>query len=259
MHPFYQQQDFHIRTELVEQIIFPEHLHSHAEILYVLEGENRITIGDHVYFMHRGDCAVIFPGEIHSYHSSEHNLAFLLIFDTVLSGSFQYSLKNCRSLAPHLPASSLPEDISLAVQRLSEIDLQKNLPLASAWIQVILALVFPLMKLTNETRTKSENLTYQLIHYMSEHFREPITLSSLARALHINKYYLSHTFSEKLHMSFPQYLNYLRAEYAADAIQSSQKPLAQIWEDAGFTSQRSFNRAFFESKGMSPTEYRKQF
>lgn len=207
--------------------------------------------------MQKGDCAVIFPGEIHSYQSEGYNRVFLLIFDTAVSGPFQHRLKNYHPRIPHVPAASLPEDITLAIRRLSQNDPRQNPDLASAWIQVILALTLPLMEMTKRTQPENEDLTYQLVLYMTEHFREPITLDSLARALHVNKYYLSHIFSEKLHLSLPRYLNYLRVEYAADAMQFSQKSLSRIWEDAGFSSQRSFNRAFRETKGTSPLKYQK--
>ncbi len=258
MHPFYQQQNFQIRTETVEQIVFPEHLHPHTELLYVLDGTASISVGEQIFAMGRGDCAVIFPGKVHSYHPCGFNRVFLLIFDTALCGPFQYSLNNCQPLIPCVSASCLPEDIPLAIRRLSETDPHQNPDLSAAWIQVVLALVLPFMELTKQNQPKNEDLTYQLVRYMSEHFREPVTLDSLAKSLHVNKYYLSHTFSEKLHMSFPRYLNYLRAEYAAGAIQSSQKSLSHIWEEAGFSSQRSFNRAFLEAKGMSPLAYRKK-
>ncbi|MFR6328724.1 MAG: AraC family transcriptional regulator [Eisenbergiella sp.] len=38
--------------------------------------------------------------------------------------------------------------------------------------------------------------------------------------------------------------------HAADPFH--EKPLTEIWEDAGFESQRSFNRVFHEAVGMSP-------
>ena len=68
--------------------------------------------------------------------------------------------------------------------------------------------------------------------------------------------YLSHTFSARLQMSFREYLNRIRLEYAMQLIRTTGKPLTEIWEDAGFESQRSFNRVFRDAAGMTPKEYR---
>lgn len=101
-------------------------------------------------------------------------------------------------------------------------------------------------------------MIYQAVRYLTTHFHEPVTLDTLADALHVNKYYLSHTFSSKLQMSFPKYVNCLRLEEAVTLMRLSDKPLELIWEEAGFTSQRSFNRIFLEWYGMSPSKYRKE-
>ena len=72
-----------------------------------------------------------------------------------------------------------------------------------------------------------------------------------------NKYYLSSIFSGRLHMNFRQYLNHFRVEYASRLMKESHLPLTHIWAEAGFNSQRSFNRAFSDIMGMSPLEYRR--
>lgn len=258
MHPFYESQQGKLRSIISTNLSFPEHLHAHAELLYIPEGETHITIDHQNYDMHAGDCALIFPGQLHSYHPSCPHLVYLLIFDTSLTGAFQYSLQNFRPASPHLSASAVPDDVRLAIERLIHLNISENPALGSAWIQVLLALLFPTLDPQKIKQSECEQLTYRLIHYMNEHFREPLTLDSLSKALHVNKYYLSHTFSQKLHTSFPQYLNYLRLEYAAESMCSSSEPLSRIWEDAGFSSQSSFNRTFREYYGISPLRYRKE-
>ena len=257
MSPFYEQQKGKLHIEISRNLSFPEHLHSHTEFLYMLEGETELSVGETVYPMHQGDCAIIFPGKVHGYHSVSDNRIWLLVFDTSLTASFQYILQKYFPVCPFLPAGTISPDVLLAIDRLYCTDMEKNSALGSAWIQIILAHTVPRLELTEKKQPESENLTYQLIHYMAEHFQEPLSLDSLAKALHVNKYYLSHIFSEKLHMSFPRYLNHLRIEYVCSTMKDSGKSLTSIWEEAGFSSQRSFNRAFQELKGMSPLAYRK--
>lgn len=257
MNPFYEQQKQNLRISILNTLSFPEHLHAHTEFLYIQEGRTRVSVGSASYEMKEGDCALVFPGQVHSYHAFEPNRVWLLIFDTGITASFQYLLQKFHPACPYLPAECVEPDVTLAIDRLNNINMAENPALAASWIQIILGNILPRLELIEKKQPENEDLTYQLIHYMAEHFQEELSLDSLAKALHVNKYYLSHIFSEKLHISFPQYLGHLRVDYACNAMQFSEKSLTAIWSDAGFTSQRSFNRIFREIKGMSPLAYRK--
>lgn len=260
MNPFYEQRKGNLQVGMSYNITFPEHLHDHVEMLYVLEGTIEVSVHGERNTMHQGDCVVIFPNQIHSYLSSLPNQTLILIFDASLAGPFLQSLQKYSPSRPFLPADGLPPDVPLALNRLNDLSKGESLnaALGSAWIQVILASIFPLLDLKETDRPETEDLVYRLVHYIMEHFKEPLSLDLLARELHVNKYYLSHVFSGRLQMSFPQYLNRIRLEYALTSIRSSTKTLTCIWEDAGFSSQRSFNRIFQSVMGMTPIEYRKK-
>lgn len=258
MKPFYEKQEGKLHIHCSNNLSFPEHLHEHIEVLYLLEGELTLTVSETSYLMTKGSCAIIFSGQVHKFFTQKKSRLHILIFDAELSGEFQYSFLNYVPSHPCLSPDEVPSDILLALSRLYEVDCAKNLTLGTAWIQVILALLFPKLSLTKAKKIGNETLIYQAVRYLTTHFHEPVTLDTLADALHVNKYYLSHTFSSKLQMSFPKYVNCLRLEEAVTLMRLSDKPLELIWEEAGFTSQRSFNRIFLEWYGMSPSKYRKE-
>lgn len=258
MHPFYETQPETFRIYISRQLSFPEHLHDHTEFLYVCEGQTQISVESETYRLQCGDCIIIFPGQIHSYRSEAFNRLRILIFAPSLAGSLAQTLQTAVPASPFLKKSEVPSDALLSLERLADPDSRQNAPLCSAWLQVLVSSLMPKLALRKKESSANEPLVYQLIQYMAEHFREPLSLDSLARALHVNKYYLSHIFSEKLHISFPDYLNHLRAEYAAQMMLQSQSTLSQVWESAGFSSQRSFNRAFRSIHGISPLQWKKK-
>ncbi len=257
MNPFYEIRRGKLQMGLAESLSFPEHLHNHMEMLYVTEGCIEVSVMGRKQLLFPGDCAVIFPEQIHSYTTGEKSLMFLLIFETALTGAFLHSVQKHRPVNPFLTAGNLHSDVPAAFRRLNEADIQDNILLGSAWIQVILAHLLPCLMLEEAKQPESAELTYRLVQYIMKHFKEPLSLDILARELHVNKYYLSHTFSERLQMSFPQYINRIRLEYALQAMRSTDKTLTAIWADAGFESQRSFNRTFLTVMGITPSEYRK--
>ena len=87
------------------------------------------------------------------------------------------------------------------------------------------------------------DIGYQIISYISNHFQESLTLERIARELHFNKYYISR-------------VNRLRLDYAARLLRETDQSITDIWQEAGFESQKTFNRTFLSCYRMTPSGYR---
>lgn len=72
-----------------------------------------------------------------------------------------------------------------------------------------------------------------------------------------SQYVLLRVFSGTFHMNFNNYLNQVRLEYACGILKYTDQTITEAYENAGFGSQRTFNRVFFERYRMSPRDYRK--
>lgn len=256
MNPFYERRSGRLQIGISENMNFPAHLHDDVEMLYCMEGEIRVSVMGKTRLLQSGECAVIFPERVHSYATEHSCKALLLIFGSAIAGSYAGSIRKYYPANPFLEKKDIPADAALAFRRLCKKEINADAGLCGAWIQVVLACLFPRLTLCEDESPENMDLTYRLVQYIMEHFQEPLTLEELAKKLHVNKYYLSHTFSGRLQMSFREYLNRIRLEYAMQLIRTTGKPLTEIWEDAGFESQRSFNRVFRDATGMTPKEYR---
>lgn len=86
-----------------------------------------------------------------------------------------------------------------------------------------------------------------------------ITLASMAKALGTNTSYASRALNEGLGVSFSAFINSRRVEAvkAVLAQPDAERDLMAIAFEAGFNSKASFNRAFSDFAGMSPSAYRK--
>lgn len=103
---------------------------------------------------------------------------------------------------------------------------------------------------------ESSDIIYQTVSYIAKHFKEPVSLESMAKDLGISKFTLSRVFSGTFHRNFNQYLNEQRLNYVCVHLECTDKSITDIWLDAGFDSQRTFNRVFRERYRMTPREYR---
>jgi len=92
--------------------------------------------------------------------------------------------------------------------------------------------------------------------------RTDINLHNLAKSFGTNPKYLSRVVNLKKDTNFPQYLNNLRAEYAAQALKNQKQlrkySLKAIAQECGFKTAESFTRAFYKRHGIKPTYYLKQ-
>lgn len=93
--------------------------------------------------------------------------------------------------------------------------------------------------------------------YIDHHFREPLSLKSLADQVHLAPNYLSELFQRTTGMAFSTYLQDMRLRFALSLLQSSSISITEICYTAGFSNQSHFTRAFRKKFGISPRESRR--
>ena len=99
----------------------------------------------------------------------------------------------------------------------------------------------------------------QAIIYINKHFSEKITLKQLAKILSFSPNYLGYLFKTQLGISFTEYLNNMRLNYACGLLQSSDFLVKEIAFLSGFNSVTYFVQLFKRKMEMTPKEYKKKF
>ncbi len=94
--------------------------------------------------------------------------------------------------------------------------------------------------------------------YIDNHFRENLTLDSLAQAVHISKYHLAHIFTREYGISPISYLQELRLQECRDLLRTTDYSVAQVARMTGFSSPSYFSQRFHKAEGMSPAQYRQK-
>ena len=244
------------------------HLHTSIECVYVTEGSLELGIGTDLYHMAQGDFALVVPGLIHHYQCFFEGKSKITYFLAALplSGSFQTVLQSSRPENPVLPAKLVHPDIVYALRTIlssSRVHRKNPIPYADvmrqAYLQIILSRALPHLKMVERTGAESDDLMFRTVCYVAEHYTEEITLTGMAADLHVSPYALSRLFSSVFHMNFNQYVNDMRLEYARYLLENTDQTITEAYENAGFASQRTFNRVFRDEYHMSPREYRSAY
>ncbi|SEA02543.1 AraC-type DNA-binding protein [Lachnospiraceae bacterium NK3A20] len=238
---------------------FPPQVHSMIEFVYITEGTLELGIGQELYHMEKGDFVVIFPGLIRhgQVFSGGRNTYITILASVSLAGSLADPLRQYQPEEPIIPSAKVHPDIPYLIRDLleSEED-RRNSILTQSFIQIILERALPQYHLIQRPSGENEDLIYRSVSYIAAHFTEPLSLTKMAKDLYVSPYAISRMFSGTFHMNFNAYLNEMRLEYVCSLLRYTDQPITDAWMNAGFESQRTFNRVFQEKIHMSPREFR---
>jgi xylan 1,4-beta-xylosidase len=112
------------------------------------------------------------------------------------------------------------------------------------------------MKMIGMQLTDSNSLR-AIVAFCSANYNKELSLSMLEEHLHLNRYYISHLFNDKLGLRFNDYINAMRLSEACRRLIHSDDTITSISDQVGFATLRTFNRAFVKRLGISPSEYRR--
>lgn len=97
----------------------------------------------------------------------------------------------------------------------------------------------------------------RVVDFIGEHLDDELTLDTLSQVACFSKYHFHRLFTAYTGLSLQQYIKWLRLKRAAhQLIVERDNTIINIALDAGFESHESFTRAFKQSCGENPTDFR---
>lgn len=245
-----------LHCNLVDSLDFPAHIHDNLEFVYVIEGSAKAFYEGEEYSLEKGDAFIVFPQRIHYYSESKNISAVNSIVPIEYLPEFRSAFLNNVLVTPHIKNAPL-----FAGELLKKAATAKNLHYKAFRRGAILAAFSLFLDDAQFIDKKSPDTTtlQKILDYCENHYKENISLENISKELFISKSYISHIFSEKIHMSFRDYINSLRVSLSLNYLKEGKLPITEVSSECGFESIRSFNRAFKKIHDATPSEYRKNF
>jgi len=154
-------------------------------------------------------------------------------------------------------------NIEFLIQRLMNTFIQTNKAKDALLDIMIKELIIRLLqtkaKLTLIKETSSlfdNNRMAFIVKYIREHFKENISVDSLAEKACMSTSNFYKKFKNTFGETPVDYLNTERIKFAKKLIRNSNKKIVEIAELAGFNSSSYFNRIFKKTEGITPNQYR---
>lgn len=241
-------------------LTFEPHIHSHIELVYMRNnGKSKAFADGKEVVLEQGDLFVTFPNQIHYYQDVNLPLdATLLIASPDICPEYKKYFEKYLPQNPIFKNAAQNPIISNAFDILLKYNSQDKKFAEAVLRGLLLVILGEFLSLTTLEKIHSHNTdtSKDIINFCYENYTNEISLSSIAQALHISRYYVSHLFSNRLHISFNDYINSLRVRKACELLKSGKMSITEVALSIGYNSLRTFNRCFQKIKGVTPREYR---
>ncbi|MBQ4516525.1 MAG: helix-turn-helix transcriptional regulator [Clostridia bacterium] len=231
----------------------PPHVHSHIEFAYITDGCLNVTIGENNLELVCGDMAIIMPYEIHSYKPTGDSKAFIIACPPNYFSEYKEILSGKVFVPPYTKfCASQNAIISEIIENDFKDDLKKK-----ALIYCSLSDFLNSCELQNK-KSFEYDLYRKAIVYISENYKENLTLKKTAFDIGVTASHLSRVLNSDEKPGFTEILNSLRINAAKRMLQQQNIPITEIALETGFGSIRNFNRIFKKYFGMNPRDVRKK-
>ena len=230
---------------------FRLNFHSQLEIYVIHSGEVEILINDQRKILRGGEISVALSYDAHGYRTLKAGEAEHLIIP----------LSYCGEVSPLLPKhltspfTDDPDTYARVSEALTQFAACRSEIARHGYVYVILGILLERLSTEEPTDAKDPLFSSEILIYISHHFREELTLDSLARQFGYNSSYLSRSFRQTFGISFGKYLTMLRLRETVLLMRAKKMSVTACALESGFGSMRSFYRAFQEEFGCTPKQY----
>lgn len=239
------------------------HSHAFCEVMLVKEGKGTYYTEACSYPVEKGNLVVVNPEVNHSEFMNGDETEFIFLgIDKVdidglkpgnlLSGSDVKILntgvyfEQIREYFDHLVVENELKDPYYSI-------------INEALLSVIIAFILRLSAERADDATENKKTFGEVKEFLDRNFTAIDTVDSVCKSLYINKYYLTHLFTDTLGVPPLQYIIQKRMTLAKTMLSSSDKTIGEIAKACGYDDAAYFCRVFKRTENLTPLAYRKQF
>lgn len=237
---------------------FPAHVHDDIELVYTKHGGGTAFCDGKKYALTDGTWFLAFPNQAHHYADCVDGEYWILIIKpSELLRYGQIFMKGVPESAVCCFENGQDDTLGFLLETACrEYDRDGYSDVIAAYLTVVFGKLLPFYSVKKAEFSRETVL--KILQYCTAHYKEDLTVASVADSLDLSRSCVSHIFSARLAMSFCDYINALRLAESEKLLKNKSYTITEIANMSGFPTIRTFNRAFLKKYGISPSAYRKQ-
>ncbi|MDN8589497.1 AraC family transcriptional regulator [Chryseobacterium mucoviscidosis] len=271
-----QENEVYVRSEADNfQDEWPVHTHNGYEIHYFIQGDATFLIGDRIYKPLPGDMFIFRGGVPHRINPSREivykrsfvNFTELMLLDMLGMSQLDNLMsifRHANGLLVHWSLEEREYIIGIFKGIKEEMDAGNTGYKTMVKLSLTQLLLRIYRKMSSERSvnpslcsSQKQTSVSRVLHYLNQNYTENVSLDDLSKTLHLNKYYICHSFKETTGYTISNYVIRKRVAEAKKLLLSTDTPILSISETLGFNTPVYFSRAFKQYVGVSPQLFRK--
>ncbi|MBY9080303.1 AraC family transcriptional regulator [Paenibacillus sp. HN-1] len=257
-------------------LIFYNHWHEEAEILYVVDGEMELVVDGVSIFAKKNTVVLIPPNLLHvAYQCHDRKCRFTsIVFHSDFIASKNEDKIQTTQLNPFLVNTFISSYVLKASDRSNEIvqqllaEFERSYQGDQSYRELLLKgylcqILFHLLQKEeiHNVKTASDYLNEvrkkKIISFIEENYQNAVSLNDLANVISLSKEQFCRFFKQSFRSTPINYLNQHRINRAMDLLKRTNLSIIDIAIEVGFDSSNHFSIAFKKTTGMTPSHFRK--
>lgn len=259
-------------VQLCEIVHSKVHSHDNAlELLVCLKGSFSIYCNHEKITLSESEIYTIDKNDMHCIWSDVSNAVLIIHIDLSESSIYNKKLMNsyiaCEDLSCHPFQITKLNEVKSILLSFAYKKYFSDMPSSKAYavadrITDILTENFDWYSYMDQYLSTDKEIHERIIYvvnYCAVHYTEKLTISILAKALHMNENYFSQFFRHSPYGSFSQLVGFIRCVHATRFLLCSELSIVSIAQVCGFSDVKYMYKSFTYWWKMTPNEYRKWF
>lgn len=128
-----------------------------------------------------------------------------------------------------------------------------------SYLLLWLSQLFPRIVEAQSPQSPGRHVLALVEQYIQAHYAEDLRLSTVAEAVYVSPFYISHLFQRELGTTFLRYLTGVRMRHGRQLLAQTSLPVEAIADRLGYSSPKRFRVLFKRTFNVTPTDYRRQY
>ncbi len=234
--------------------------HKNIELLYFFEGEADLHAGNTTYKTHPGELYVITSNDLHNVSSTTSTGYYCLIIDRNFCQQNDCTVEKLRFLNENPSDPRLQSLFSAVIEAFDTHDAFRKLRIKSSVLALLSELAVCHATFANVALQTDKNTLpiKTALHYIEENLTKHLSLSDVANAAGMSKYYFANAFRRAVGCTCIDYINSMRCHMAHSLLTKGEHTVSEVCYLCGFENLSYFSRTFLRYIGMLPSACRKK-
>ncbi|MDH6366784.1 MULTISPECIES: AraC family transcriptional regulator [unclassified Breznakia] len=253
------------------------HKHNFFELLYVLEGSCKQTIGDISFDMKKGDVCLIPPEIIHNISVFDESIVIDIVIrratfedmflnflrsNNILSKFFMHNLYAPQATDYIIFHTNDDKEIESLIMDIFLEYINKEIYFNELLNNNLTSLFAKILRNYEDTCelppevNKNRTQAYELVRFIKDNYKD-ITLDDVAKHFHFTIEYTSRLIKKVTNSTFTKILRTTRLDISLALLTDTNISISDISNEIGYENVEHFIRIFKNQYNLTPSEYRK--